>query len=150
MRENRFKHIFLALALVALFPATCNQGTTLHTFSRLIIPEDVTFYIKTANIFDEMFTSPCEEIILLFRDGRVVVSTNNLDATVFFPYVYLDNVGRDVKDLTHVIHSHPVGGAWFSLADRNLYKSLKLQGFTGAFLVYYVPTKAIIDIEEKK
>jgi hypothetical protein len=92
-------------------------------------------YMESLNLWDACLARNAESSLLLFRDGSLVVVTENLGNRVTLPWTYLfDGKKHRVEDLLLVIHNHLGIGRW-SVADRALYHRLRNAGFRGYFLL---------------
>ena len=104
-------------------------------------------YIRSANLWKMLLTQNCESLILLFKDGSLVIITENDERRVSLPW---DVVFKDrlVKDLVVVIHNHLGIDRW-SIADRSMYHRLRGEGFVGLFLCRLGSGK-IIEMEDRR
>lgn len=97
----------------------------------LIVPGQ-SIYVRSGNLWATSLSGNCESLLMLFRDGTVLVMTEYLDRRVSLPWDYVFK-GRSPGDLLIVIHNH-LGISRWSEADCRIYRTLREAGFKGYFL----------------
>jgi len=93
----------------------------------------INVYVSRGNLWEAYLTQNAETALLLFRDGELVLMTENLENRVAFVW---DEVFKDQSpgDLLVVIHNH-LGLCRWSEQDIRLYHRLRQAGFKGEFLL---------------
>ena len=112
-----------------------------------------TIYVTEASIFRACFKEPFERIVFLMKDGNAITYTTHHEPFVIMNYGWfrqaLKKRGYQISDVIYCIHNH-LSSPRFSPKDKDLYRWMKNDGFTGIFALYHQVTKEIIIYKEHK
>ena len=96
----------------------------------LIAPSQI--YVTRGNLWKTYLSGNAESLLLLFKDGELLVITENEENRVTIPWDYVFK-NHEPSELLVVIHNHLRLDGW-SESDKRLYHLLKNRGFSGRFL----------------
>jgi hypothetical protein len=100
----------------------------------LIVPGQLTLHVKRGNLWTIYLEQNCESILLLFKDGTLIVATCYLENMVVIPWEYVFSEGREPKDLLVVIHNHLGIERWSSM-DNYTNHMFRDKGYAGPILL---------------
>jgi hypothetical protein len=102
-----------------------------------------TVYVRIGNIFDGVWTEPFETAYILMYDGKIFkVTTQEFKRVGIDRWLLLDYFNKNgytAMDMVLIVHNH-FENPRFSSNDIQSYRMLRDGGFTGAFVLYHVPS----------
>jgi len=100
----------------------------------LIVPGQVTLYVKSGNLWVTSLEKNAESICLLFKDGTLIVATCYMENFVAIPWETAFSEGRTPADLLVVIHNHLTLDRWSSMDDKTNHL-FRESGYLGPILL---------------
>lgn len=100
----------------------------------LIVPGQVQLYVRSGNLWTMLLERNCESIVLLFKDGTLIVATCYMEHFVAIPWETAFSEGRRPCDLLVVIHNH-TGICRWSEMDNKTNTLFRERGFAGPILL---------------
>jgi len=101
------------------------------TLCAMIVPGQL--HVQHGNLWDRYLCRNAEHLLILFKNGELVIATENLENKVAFPWSYLfEDLGYKPDDILVVIHNHLGIGRWTE-SDKKVYHRLREAGFRGFF-----------------
>jgi hypothetical protein len=100
----------------------------------LTVPGQLQIYVRSTNLWDTSLERNCESILLLFKDGTLIVATCYTENFVAIPWDMAFSRGRTPADMLVVIHNHLTLDRWSKMDDKTNHM-FRDRGFAGPILL---------------
>ena len=102
-------------------------------FLLCLIATSSQLYVRRGNLWDMTLERNYECVLLLFKDGTLIIATLQMENVVAIPWEYAFT-GREPKDLLVVIHNHMGIDRWSEM-DRETNRLFRRKGYAGPILL---------------
>ena len=103
-------------------------------FALLISLSPAQVYVQRGNLWDACLERNYECLLMLFKDGTLIVSSVHSEYIVVIPWEAAFANGRKPGDLLVIIHNHIGIGRWSDM-DRDTNKMFRRRGYLGPILL---------------